>query len=363
MRYSLLTLGLLIPSLGLAAPGRTVDIRVVDETGKPVNQAQVLVHSGKENDLSDGGRAGFKVLTDTEGRWSHEFKPKWGLENIQVFLHEDNPQREVYPIWLEKFISYHRQEASYDLTLPRIIHPVNLKAKIDSMNYLGVTSDDLKYTPHQITPGTPTGFDLDVMQWLPPHGDGKRADFEVSVKSVQLGWQISERDLAWHRQMKELSNDEIAQRYGIWKRTATITFPRPGDGILRSPQFWPYCKLKMPHRAPEEGYLRELLLTEVEERSEATPDYKKLQHPHYSGYYLRVRSKLDGAGNVVSANYAKFMLPRVGIYGFGAIFFFNPNENDTNLEYSGNNLLWPRPEGESIFSRPPAPPLLDIREH
>jgi hypothetical protein len=358
-----LALGLLLPLIGLAAPGRTVDIRVVDETGKPVPQAQVLVHSGKENDLSDAGRAGFKVLTDVDGRWSHTFKPKWGLENIQVFLHEDNPQREVYPIWLEKFISYHRDKASYELTLPRIIHPVNLKAKIDSMNYLGVTSDDLKYTPHQITPGTPTGFDLDVMQWLPPHGDGKRADFEVSVTGTQVGWTISEERLAHKIAMKRGTREELAKQFGIWKRTATITFPRPGDGIIRSPQFWPYCKLKMPHRAPEEGYLRELLLTEEEELSEATPDYKQLQHPHYSGYYLRVRSKLDGAGNVVSANYAKFMLPRVGIYGFGAIFFFNPNENDTNLEYSGNNLLWPRPEGESIFSRPPAPPLLDIREH
>jgi hypothetical protein len=152
--------------------------------------------------------------------------------------------------------------------------------------------------------------------------------------------------------MRELSDDEIGQRYGIWKRMATITFPHPGDGIIRSPQFWPYCKLKMPHRAPEDGYLRELVLTEVEGPSEATPDYKQLQHPHYSGYYLRVRSKLDGGGNVVSANYAKFMLPRVGINGFGAIFFFNPNENDTNLEYSGVNLL-PMPKdskGEPVHN-------------
>jgi len=363
MRYPPLALGLLLPLLGLSAPGRTVDIRVVDETGKPIRGAQVLVHCGKENDVSENGRTGFQELTDADGRWSHQFKPKWGLHNIQVFLHEDDPQREVYPVWLEKFISYHQEKMSYDLTLPRIVHPVNLKAKTDSMNYLAVTTDDGKYTPQQITPGTPTGFDLDVMQWLPPHGDGKRADFEVSVKSVQLGWRISEGDLAWYRQMKELSEAEIAQRYGIWKKTAIITFPRPGDGIIRSPQFWPYCKLKMPHRAPQEGYRREWVLNEEEELSEETPDYKQLQHPHYSGYFLRVRSKLDGAGNVVSANYAKFMLPRVGIYGFGAIFFFNPTENDTNLEYSGSNLLWPRPEGETIFSRPPTPPLLDIREH
>jgi hypothetical protein len=258
-------------------------------------------------------------------------------------LHEDNPQREVYPIWLEYFISYHRDKVSYELTLPRIIHPVNLKAKAKSMNYTykrraDGTSEDLN-----VTLGTPIGFDLDVMQWLPPHGDGKRADFEISVNSTQVGWEISEGLLAHKIAMKRGTREELAKQFGIWKRTATITFPNPGDGIIRSPQFWPYCKLKMPHRAPEEGYLRELVLTEVEGPSEATPDYKQLQHPHYSGYYLRVRSKLDGAGNVVSANYAKFMLPRVGINGFGAIFFFNPNENDTNLEYSGVNLL-PRPK-------------------
>ena len=343
MRHPLLALGLLLPSLGFSASGRNVDIRVVDETGKPVPQAQVLVHSGKENDLSDAGRAGFKVLTDVDGRWSHTFKPKWGLENIQVFLHEDNPQREVYPIWLEKFISYHRQEASYDLTLPRIIHPVNLKAKVKGMDYtykrrVDGTSEDLS-TPL----GTPIGFDIDVMEWLPPHGDGKRADFEISVTSTQVGWEISEGLLAHKIAMKRGTREELAKQFGIWKRTATITFPQPGDGIIRSPHFWPYCKLKMPHRAPREGYLRECVLTEVEGPSEATPDYQKLQHPHYSGYYLRVRSKLDGTGNVVSANYAKFMLPEIGTTGFGATFFFNPTENDTNLEYSGVNLL-PRPK-------------------
>lgn len=338
MRHYLFTLGLLIPSLGLAAPGRSVEIRVVDETGKPVPRAEVLVHCSKENDVSEGGRAGFQELTDVDGRWSHEFKQKWGLKNIQVFLHEDEPERDVYPVWLEYFISYHRQEASYDLTLPRIIHPVNLKAKVESMSYRGKTSDDGKFTPHQETPGTPVGFDLDLMQWLPPHGEGKRADFEVSVTSVQVGWRISDFDLAWHRRMKEKSETEIADRYGKWKRTAVITFPNPGDGILRSPQFWPYCKLKMPHRAPEDGYRRECALTETEEISLATPYFEKLQHPYYSGYFLRVRSKLDAAGNVISANYAKFMLPRIGTTGFSATFFFNPRENDTNLEYSGVNL-------------------------
>jgi hypothetical protein len=343
MKNYLLTLNLLLSALAVADPGRTVDIQVVDETGKPVHSAQVLIHCGKENDVSSSGRRGFQEATDADGRWHHEFKPNWGLSNLQVFLHEDEPEREVYPIWLEYFVSFHRPQASYELTLPRIIHPVNLKAKVKSMHYSYMRREDGKYDDLNTPRGTRIGFDLDLMQWLPPHGDGKRADFEVSVTSVQAGWSISEHDLAWHRQMKEKTETEIAERFGIWKRTAVITFPNPGDGIQRSPQFWPYCKLKMPHRAPEEGYRRECVLTEQDELSQSTPYFEKLQHPYYSGYFLRVRSKLDGAGKVVSANYAKLMLPEIGISGFCATFFFNPTENDTNLEYSGSNLL-PRPK-------------------
>ncbi len=355
MQNYLLTLSLLLSALALADPGRTIDVRVVDETGKPIRGAQILVHCGKENDVSESGRVGFQELTDADGRWSHQFKPKWGLKNLQVFLDEEQPDREVYPIWLEYFVSFHRPQASYELTLPRIIHPVNLKAKVKSMHYSYRRRDDGKYDQLNTARGTRIGFDLDRMQWLPPHGDGKRADFEVSVNSTQVGWEISEGLLAHKIAMKRGTREELAKQFGIWKRTATITFPHPGDGIIRSPHFWPYCKLKMPHRAPEEGYLRELVLTEVEGPSEATPDYQMLQHPHYSGYYLRVRSKLDGAGKVVSANYAKFILPQIGIDGFCATFFFNPVEGDTNLEYSGSNLL-PRPKDSNGV------PLQDFNE-
>jgi len=342
MNNYLLTLALLLPALVLADPGRTVDIRVVDENGMPVRAAHVLVHSGKENDVTSSGRHGFRELTDDDGRWSHQFKPKWGLENLRVFLHEEQPDREVYPIWLEHFISYRRPQASYELTLPRIIHPVNLKAKVKSMDYRYKRRADGTYEDLSTPLGTPIGFDLDLMQWLPPHGDGKRADFEVSVTSVQVGWTISEEWLAHKIAMKRGTREELAATYGVWNRTAVITFPNPGDGIQRSAQFWPYCKLKMPHRAPEDGYQRRIVLTEQERISEATPYFEKLQHPYYSGYFLRVRSKLDGVGNVVSANYAKFMLPQIDTAGFGATFFFNPVEGDTNLEYSGVNLL-PRP--------------------
>ena len=135
MRYPLLVIGLLLPSLGLSAPGRTVDIRVVDETGEPIKAAKVIVHAGKENDLSERGRMGFQSVTDAEGRWNHAFLPEWGLENIQIFVGEANDNQGHYGINLEKFVSFHEPRAAYNLTLPRVIHPTALKARWCGFDY------------------------------------------------------------------------------------------------------------------------------------------------------------------------------------------------------------------------------------
>ena len=350
MKNHLLTINLLLSALAIADPGRTVDIRVVDETGKPIKGAQVLVHSGKENDVTSSGRRGFQEATDADGRWHHEFKPKWGLENIQVFLHEDQPEREVYPIKLEKFISFHRERASYDLTLPRIINPVALKARNTSMNYNwvadGVRSRDEKGIPG----GAPVGFDLELMEWLPPRGAGKRADLILRVSGKQVGWNITKEDLAWHLRMKEKSPEEIASLYGIWDNIANISFPNPGDGILRSPKYWPYCKLKIPHRAPIEGYQPELQLEQRPEGFSLLTNYDRLKLQRNCGLYLRIRTQLDAEGRVLTANYAKILEPDIGHDSFGAIFFFNPVPNDTNLEFSYNLIPLPLDEfGKPMF--------------
>ena len=363
MNAHLLVLGILIPVLAAAATGRTVDIRVVDETGKPIKGAQVLVHSGKENDVTSSGRRGFQEATDADGRWHHEFKPKWGLENIQVFLHEDQPEREVYPIKLEKFISFHRERASYDLTLPRIIHPIALKARWCGFDYNYTFDTDGRMQPRPTPASRKVGFDAELVDWLPPFGKGRQADFYAQITSLQVGWEISERDLAWHRDQKAKSEEELSKIYGIWNNTLELTFPHRGDGISRSLKFWPYCNMKMPHRAPTEGYQEKLHLIQTTQELGSACSISRLDLQVNCGYFLRVRTKLGPGGDVISAHYLKMLSPKACQDGFAATFFFNPIEGDTNLEYSGSNLLWPRPEGETIFDRPPVPFGLDIDDH
>ena len=134
--------------------------------------------------------------------------------------------------------------------------------------------------------------------------------------------------------------DEGKIRHGNWTHTLTYRFPNKGDGIVLSPQFWPYCKLTVPHKAPEEGYSTELTLKEevrqVYNRSNLYNYRDKMQN---NGMFLRVRTQLDKDGNVVSANYAKIVSPRGA--GNGFTIFYNPTPNDRNLEYDlKTNLRW-----------------------
>jgi hypothetical protein len=208
------------------------------------------------------------------------------------------------------------------------------------MNYRYVSDGVRSVGEKEVPGGAPVGFDLELMQWLPPRGTGKKADLIIRVTGKQVGWKISKEDLAWHLQMKEQSPEEIADWYGIWQNTLVVTFPNPGDGIVRSAKYWPYCKLKIPHRAPDDGYFPELRLEQSPREYGPVTTYDRLELPKNCGFYLRVRTQLNSDGKVVAANYAKILEPEVGHDAFSGVLFYNPTRNDTNLEF-GYNLISP----------------------
>ena len=63
------------------------------------------------------------------------------------------------------------------------------------------------------------------------------------------------------------------------------------------------------------------------------------------GFFLRVRTVKDAAGNIVSANYAKlYGEPLAGPGGFTFQYYYNPNPNDRRLEMDlQRNLQKPVP--------------------
>lgn len=150
------------------------------------------------------------------------------------------------------------------------------------------------------------GYDLEVGDWVVPHGEGKKKDLIFNV----------------HHSKKD---------YWTLDYRLTVTFPNKHDGIQQFQQHQ-YSALKSPYHAPENGYLSEWIQTATRKGK----DSKLVQNIDFRrGHWLRVRTKTDDQGNIISANYVK-------IYGdFPDIrYYFNPSPNDRNLEFDPRRGLF-----------------------
>jgi hypothetical protein len=326
------------------ASPRVINLQIVDEAGAAIARAatssiqySIKLQTGREE----------IVATDTSGAAIHRVPPYFAARDIYVDLNEEAKVAgwTAYKVHLEQqdFLRYEPLAQSFRLTLPLVRHPIPLKAKLEVLSHRRVNDpkDGLPVDPRLPDLAvTEIGYDAELLEPMPPHGNGKRVDFIVKITSTFLGFKD-----AWTRRSAEVdvetrtrTFDEGKVRYGNWTHSVTYRFPNTGDGVLLSPQFWPYCKLKMPHKAPEDGYAQEITLTETQDNSGIRPDLAHCrEHMVNNGLYLRVRTQLDKDGNVVSANYAKIVEPQ----GSGFDIFYNPTPNDRNLEYDlKTNLRW-----------------------
>ena len=109
-----------------------------------------------------------------------------------------------------------------------------------------------------------------------------------------------------------------------------VSFSNLGDGIISTEQNT-WCTLRAPHYlVPDYQYENKWIYTRIVKpggggETSANPN---------RCLYLRVRTKLDSTGKIVSANYAK-------IYGDFPKFtyFYNPTPNDRNLEFDPDKNL------------------------
>lgn len=157
------------------------------------------------------------------------------------------------------------------------------------------------YLVPPVSDRTPVGFDLEVGDWLAPHGRGKQADMFFSVIGT-------------------VENSDLV---------LTWSFPNKGDGIIVNPyEGGARSELRSPTQAPEEGYLPDITVDAEGRPKSQTGDYRPLS------FVFRVRTVLDDAGKVVTANYGK-IYPEA----FKAVFYFNPTPNSRVLEYNPKQNL------------------------
>ena len=152
----------------------------------------------------------------------------------------------------------------------------------------------------------PYAYDLEIGDYVQPYGNGKTPD--LVFRSVLLR-----------------NDGPMDLDYRL-----DVSFSNLGDGIISTEQnLW--CTLRSPHYlAPNAQYQNKWIYTRTVKPGGGG---KTSANPNRC-FYLRVRTKLDTAGKIMSANYAK-------IYGDFPkfVYFYNPTSNDRNLEFDPDKNL------------------------
>ena len=334
----------------VTASAKELKLLLTDEEGKPVNEARVRVVL---RNSKTGSSAEINPTSDVRGLVRCKADPYFFIRDVYVGISDAELRigRATYNINLSQqdYIDYQQTNQTLNLTLPYVQKPIPLKTR-----YVGLSHRRLNY-PKDAVPDprlpnlavTEVGYDAEILEPMEPFGRGKHLDFYIRVQSEFRGYKDDwTKGGAINRFNRGIGPMEEGQAiYGDWTHTVTLRFPNPGDGVMVSPHFWPYCKLNIPHQAPAQGYQAEVSITEQQDQLPHRDDlatYRNFLHNH--GFFLRVRTQMDKNQNVISAHYAKLISPSLGGFfkeNFGFAFFYNPTPNDRNLEYDGkNNLLW-----------------------
>lgn len=231
-----------------------------------------------------------------------------------------------------------------EVVLPRILNPIPLYAQH------GGSATAIAFPVQNEW----VGFDLEVADWVAPHGKGKTADFLLRFKNEFKGWSSSQKSLEeriemhkdfYKRIKKEWTMEEFKITAGKWEGVMELSFPGEGEGVFEEKRFLAYCPLKLPHLAPEEGYV---------------PTRSSVVNGNFSpgrediGLFLRTRVRRDKQGKMISANYAKvigdFRVSTPGPGGFSLAYYFNPAPNDRNLEFDSDKNLFPKEKpGTNVY--------------
>jgi hypothetical protein len=273
----------------------------MDETGQPVPGAEVRI--GFSTASAQGGPVPDKITgrTDTNGMFVTTHVDR------SVQLDFSAQKAGYYAFAVQHFLGFSEKDRpdwnpSPTLTLKAIRNPIPMYAKrIDN-------------GPPVFN--KPLGYDLMAGDWVAPHGNGVSTDI-VFTKTSRL----------------KSSTD--------YESTLTVSFPNKGDGIQKFEV--PFhvdegSTLRSPHEAPEADYQSAL----TRETSAHPGQPSKFDYDETRNYFFRVRTVLDGRGNVKSALYGK-------IYGdfMRVCYYLNPTANDRNVEFDvKQNLL----RGELVYA-------------
>jgi len=274
----------------LTTPEWEVTLKVMDEAGQPIADAQASVGYVKPN--SGDQAASIDGKTDTNGLFTASGR-SYSRLYLNVKKTDYYSAGKIYDIYVTDKPRYEPWDPTITLVLKKIGNPIPMSAKREEMK---LQNED-----------EPMGFDLMAGDWVTPLGKGFHTDVFFMV----------------HRKI-------ISQRE--YDCTLTVTFPNKGDGITVAPsEAEADGTFKLMRTAAESGYQPELDL-----------HYSNTnQPPGVFGYFIRVRTVLDDDGKVKSALYGKipggfrfFAGTKAPKAGMAFTYYLNPTPNDRNVEFN-----------------------------
>lgn len=170
-------------------------------------------------------------------------------------------------------------------------------------------------------------YDLLKGTWMPPHGEGERADVEFTFNEEVLGW----------KETMCPGGIALDKKYRIM---VSIVMPGDGNGLFEViPDENAGIKLRT---APLEGYVNNLTRWRG---WFGGGDGTKTDCDKRRCYAFRIRTVYDKEGNIKNAYYGKFYddFDLVSHEGVEIHYYLNPTSNNRNLEWDMKNNLCPNP--------------------
>lgn len=313
--------------LGCIAHGQTqhdLTLRVVDDTGQPLSGAQATIRflTARGEDVNSG-------RTSDQGEYRAHSELALG-----TFLKAEKDGH--YLAQIDNTGDFSRfippGTATVTLVLPRVLNPIPLRV--------------LRLDLHLPRQDEWLGYDLAVADWVPPDGQGKRADIRFRYRKTFEGYRSEGAKLDRARELSRISAERRGEDFseetfkdsaGHWSGVLEVSFPGEKEGlVVESERYWFYGNLRLPHFAPESGY--------QPGRRYAMDTFGPRPRREPVGMFLRTRVQLDSDGEIVSAHYAKiyddFRFDARGTVSF--LYYYNPTPNDRNLEFDPARNLFPR---------------------
>lgn len=296
MRFMFLLM-MLISLSACAVQDVNLKVTVSDGDDNPVEGALVKGFFFQDQVVDKQQKPEHQDMTDSDG-----IAELSGREEIHVDLKVTKPG---YYGSKKRVIVRNRNDQDVHILLREIRHPIALYAK----HFKGYLTEKNKKI----------GFDFGKGDWVHPYGKGLSAD----IYFFYQGFTKSIFD---------------------YEGNLTISFPGDQDG-LADLEFddGRYSEFRFPYLAPENGYRKtKTLIHKRFPKGNSSVKNSNLNKKNNFGYFIRIKSEVNSAGDIVQANYVKIsgeivLDPRSEGKGAAYLefkYYYNPVVNDKNVEFN-----------------------------